>query len=72
MDIPAIRTLVSLCYTRIANDQNNIFSSRIAPVIAAALYLPGIFLSFQSILMYLALSYPNYQGSILAGNDLFR
>jgi len=44
----------------------------IAPVIAAALYLPGIFLSFQSILMYLALSYPNYQGSILAGNDLFR
>jgi len=44
----------------------------IAPVIAGALYLPGIFLSFQSILMYLALSYTNYQGSILAGNNLFR
>jgi len=48
------------------------FSTRIAPVIAGALYLPGIFLSFQSILMYLALSYTNYQGSILAGNNLFR
>lgn len=44
----------------------------IAPVIAASLYLPGIFLSFQSILMYLSLSYPKYTGSVLASNDLFR
>ena len=44
----------------------------IAPVIAAALYLPGIFLTFQSILMYLSTSYYKYPGSILASNDLFR
>jgi len=44
----------------------------IVPIIAGALYLPGIFLAFQSILMYLSLSYPKYQGSVLAGNDLFR
>ncbi|KAK7036777.1 hypothetical protein VNI00_011443 [Paramarasmius palmivorus] len=44
----------------------------IAPVIAAALYLPGIFLTFQSILIYLSESYKKYTGSILAGNDLFR
>jgi DHA1 family multidrug resistance protein-like MFS transporter len=44
----------------------------IVPIIAAALYLPGIFLTFQSILMYVSLSYPNHVGSVLAGNDLFR
>ncbi|KAL0564983.1 hypothetical protein V5O48_017050, partial [Marasmius crinis-equi] len=44
----------------------------IAPVIAAALYLPGIFLTFQSALVYLTDSYPKYTASILAGNDLFR
>jgi len=33
----------------------------IVPVIAAALYLPGIFLTFQSILMYLSISY-NFSG----------
>uniref|UniRef100_A0A0W0FIT5 Protein kinase domain-containing protein n=1 Tax=Moniliophthora roreri TaxID=221103 RepID=A0A0W0FIT5_MONRR len=44
----------------------------IAPVIAAALYQPGIFLTFQSILIYLSNSYKKYTGSILAGNDLFR
>ncbi|KAF9528559.1 major facilitator superfamily domain-containing protein [Crepidotus variabilis] len=44
----------------------------IAPVIAAAIYLPGIFLSFQSILMYLAMSYPKYKASVFAGNTLFR
>ncbi|ESK95480.1 benomyl methotrexate resistance protein [Moniliophthora roreri MCA 2997] len=44
----------------------------IVPVIAAALYLPGIFLTFQSILIYLSNSYKKYTGSILAGNDLFR
>ncbi|KAJ8075596.1 hypothetical protein PM082_021226 [Marasmius tenuissimus] len=44
----------------------------IAPVIAAALYLPGIFLTFQSILVYLTVTYPKYAGSVLASNDLFR
>ena len=44
----------------------------IVPVIAAALYLPGIFLTFQSILMYLSISYSKYTGSVLASNDLFR
>ncbi|KAF9524757.1 major facilitator superfamily domain-containing protein [Crepidotus variabilis] len=44
----------------------------IAPVIAAAIYLPGIFLSFQSILMYLAMSYPKYNASVFAANTLFR
>ena len=44
----------------------------IVPVIAAALYLPGIFLTFQSILMYLSISYYKYTGSVLASNDLFR
>lgn len=43
-----------------------------APIVAASLYLPGIFLTFQSILMYLAVSYPKYTGSVLASNDLFR
>lgn len=44
----------------------------IAPVIGAALYLPGIFLNFQSILMYVTSAYPMYAASVLAGNDLFR
>ncbi|PPQ94235.1 hypothetical protein CVT25_006661 [Psilocybe cyanescens] len=42
------------------------------PTIGAALYLPGLFLLFQSILVYLPSSYPRYAASILAGNDLFR
>ncbi|KAH9476585.1 Caffeine resistance protein 5 [Psilocybe cubensis] len=44
----------------------------IVPTIGAALYLPGLFLLFQSILVYLPSSYPKYAASILAGNDLFR
>jgi MFS transporter, DHA1 family, multidrug resistance protein len=53
------------------------FSSRhsvhwIAPIIAASLYIPGIFLLFQSALVYLPMSYPQYAASLLAGNDLFR
>ena len=44
----------------------------IVPVIGAALYLPGIFLNFQSILMYITMAYPNHAASVLAGNDLFR
>ena len=44
----------------------------IVPIIGAALYLPGIFLNFQSILMYITMAYPNHAASVLAGNDLFR
>ncbi|KAH9477538.1 Caffeine resistance protein 5 [Psilocybe cubensis] len=44
----------------------------IVPTIGAALYLPGLFLLFQSVLVYLPSSYPKYAASILAGNDLFR
>ncbi|GAA5967513.1 hypothetical protein JCM11641_000571 [Rhodosporidiobolus odoratus] len=44
----------------------------IGPVIGASLYLPGIFLAFQSIMMYISMSYPKYAASVLAGNDLFR
>ncbi len=44
----------------------------IVPVIGAALYLPGCYLLFQSVLVYLPLSYPDYAASVLAGNDLFR
>ncbi|KAJ7286871.1 major facilitator superfamily domain-containing protein [Mycena rebaudengoi] len=44
----------------------------IVPVIGAALYLPGIFLNFQSILVYITSAYPAYGASVLAGNDFFR
>lgn len=44
----------------------------IVPVIGAALYLPGVFLNFQSILMYITSAYPKYGASVLAGNDLAR
>jgi DHA1 family multidrug resistance protein-like MFS transporter len=46
--------------------------SRIVPVIGAALYLPGIFLIFQSILMYVTTAYPDHGAPVLAANDLFR
>ncbi|KAH8927002.1 MFS general substrate transporter [Atractiella rhizophila] len=42
------------------------------PIIAASLYIPGIFLLFQSCIVYLPMSYPLYAASLLAGNDLFR
>ncbi|GAA5828425.1 hypothetical protein JCM11251_006242 [Rhodosporidiobolus azoricus] len=42
------------------------------PIFGAALYIPGIFLAFQSILMYISMSYPRYAASLLAGNDFFR
>jgi DHA1 family multidrug resistance protein-like MFS transporter len=45
---------------------------RIVPVIGAALYLPGIYLIFQSILTYITSAYPDYGAPVLAGNDLFR
>ncbi|KAJ7114080.1 major facilitator superfamily domain-containing protein [Mycena epipterygia] len=44
----------------------------IVPVIGAALYLPGIYLIFQSILTYVTAAYPDYQAPVLAANDLFR
>ncbi|KAJ7803202.1 major facilitator superfamily domain-containing protein [Mycena olivaceomarginata] len=44
----------------------------IVPVIGAALYLPGIFLIFQSILMYVTTAYPDHGAPVLAANDLFR
>ena len=44
----------------------------IVPVIGAALYLPGIFLNFQSILTYITSAYPANAASVLAGNDFFR
>ncbi|KAF7297113.1 Benomyl methotrexate resistance protein [Mycena indigotica] len=44
----------------------------IVPVIGASLYLPGIFLVFQSILMYVSTAYEDHAASVLAGNDLFR
>ncbi|KAF8917072.1 major facilitator superfamily domain-containing protein [Mucidula mucida] len=37
----------------------------IVPVIGAALYLPGIFLNFQSILMYVTSAYPSTRGRFL-------
>lgn len=44
----------------------------IAPIIGAGLYMPGIYLLFQSALIYLPMSYPEYAASVLAGNDFFR
>ncbi|KAM0752445.1 putative caffeine resistance protein [Meredithblackwellia eburnea MCA 4105] len=44
----------------------------IVPIIGAALYLPGIFLLFQCILLYVSSGYPKHAASIFAGNDLFR
>ncbi|KAK0466761.1 major facilitator superfamily domain-containing protein [Desarmillaria tabescens] len=44
----------------------------IVPVIGAALYLPGIYLIFQSILTYITSTYPTHAASVLASNDLFR
>ncbi|KAJ7052619.1 major facilitator superfamily domain-containing protein [Mycena amicta] len=44
----------------------------IVAVIGASLYLPGVFLIFQSILMYISTAYPAHAASVLAGNDLLR
>ncbi|KAJ7491205.1 major facilitator superfamily domain-containing protein [Mycena latifolia] len=44
----------------------------IVPVIAASLYLPGLFLNFNSVLIYITSAYPLYAASVLAGNDCFR
>ncbi|GAA6051066.1 hypothetical protein NBRC10513_000936 [Rhodotorula toruloides] len=42
------------------------------PTIGAGIYLPGVYYSFQSILMYVSMSYPKYAASNLAGNDFLR
>ncbi|KAL0576637.1 hypothetical protein V5O48_005337 [Marasmius crinis-equi] len=44
----------------------------IVPVTAGALYVPGIFLTFQSVLVYLSITYSKYTGSVLASNTFFR
>lgn len=44
----------------------------IVPMIGAGLYIPGIYLLFQSAIVYLPITYPKYAASIFAGNDLFR
>ena len=44
----------------------------IVPIIGASLYVLGLYLLFQSALVYLPVSYPHYVASILAGNDFFR
>ncbi len=44
----------------------------IVPIIFSAILLPGVFLLFQSILVYLPMSYPKYAASVLAANDLIR
>ncbi|KAK4053479.1 hypothetical protein OIV83_001646 [Microbotryomycetes sp. JL201] len=44
----------------------------IGPTIGAALYLPAVYLAFQSILMYCMTGYTLYAASILAGNAFFR
>lgn len=41
-------------------------------VIGASLYLPGLFLLFQSIILYVFQAYPRYGAAVLAANDLFR
>jgi DHA1 family multidrug resistance protein-like MFS transporter len=44
----------------------------IFPVVGAALYVPGLYLAFQSILMYITMAYPTHAASVLAGNSFFR
>ena len=45
----------------------------IVPVIGAALYFPGIFLLFQSILMFVSMYVkPEYNSSVMASNTFFR
>ena len=44
----------------------------IVPIISAGLYMPGIFLLFQSKLVYVDMTYGEYAASALAGNAFFR
>ncbi|KAE8246842.1 hypothetical protein A4X13_0g5605 [Tilletia indica] len=42
------------------------------PIVCSSFFSVGVFLLFQSILNYLADAYPDYQASVLAGNDMMR
>ncbi|GAA5840689.1 hypothetical protein JCM11251_004182 [Rhodosporidiobolus azoricus] len=42
------------------------------PLFGAAIYFPGIYFTFQSILLYVGSSFPSYAASIFAGNNFFR
>jgi len=42
------------------------------PIFGSSIYLPGLFLLFQSMLTYLPKSYKKCEASVLASNDLFR
>ncbi|GAA6017966.1 hypothetical protein JCM10207_002723 [Rhodosporidiobolus poonsookiae] len=42
------------------------------PTIGAGLYFPGLFILFQSVLLYLATSYPSVAASIIASNSLVK
>lgn len=42
------------------------------PIVAAAIYFPGIYLNFQSILVYLSISYGENAASVNAANTLAR
>lgn len=44
----------------------------IVPIIAASLYLPGLYLIFQSLLVYIGTSYWTFTASAFAGNTLLR
>jgi MFS transporter, DHA1 family, multidrug resistance protein len=44
----------------------------IGPVIGAAIYMPGIYLLFQCVLVYLPMAYPHHAASVYAANDFFR
>lgn len=44
----------------------------IVPIIAASLYLPGLYLIFQSLLVYIGMSYMQFAASAFAGNTLAR
>jgi len=45
----------------------------IVPIIGAALYFPGIFLAFQSILMFVSMYVkPEYNAAVMASNTFFR
>lgn len=44
----------------------------IVPMIGAACYPPGLYLLFQSAVVYLSIAYPRYAASIFAGNNFFR
>ncbi|KAF2457039.1 major facilitator superfamily domain-containing protein [Lineolata rhizophorae] len=44
----------------------------IVPLIGVCIFTVGIFIIFQVIFLYLSFTYPQFQASLFAGNDLFR